>query len=279
MACDSVRFESCLVNEYCWFESECTTTSQRNVAHFLKCFEGPYANREATPDPTRRMQCAGKANLDYQQINACATNKSRVEYIEKILNRTRAPMYSKLNPRGLFPHIFINGVHLYNNSWASLVRVLCQQISTTEQLDLCTSVPMDLTFYLWNTGLAKSTINHHAEALGQAILEATNFVGSSEWLPVNFKTSQPDHSPSYVNIKALDSAQLASVKSIGQEVMQVNARIFHLKAFQSVLVDGIAGSNFGPFLAWALGANGFPNISSNNIRNQSATVPQHVVKF
>ena len=279
MACDSVRFESCLVHEYCWFESDCTTTSQRNVAHFLKCFEGPYANREATPDATRRPLCAEKAGIDYQHVSACTANKTKVEYIEKMLNRTRAPMYSKLHPQGLFPHIFVNGVHLYNNSWASLVRVLCQKIGSTVQLDVCKSVPMDLTFYLWNTGLTISNVNRHADACAQAILEATNFVGSSEWLPINFKTSQPDHSPSYVNIKALDSVQLTSVKSINRELMQVKASIFHLKAFRSVLVDGIAGSNFGPFLAWALGANAFPNISSSNVQNQSATVPEHVVKF
>ena len=69
------------------------------------------------------------------------------------------------------------------------------------------------------------------------------------------------------------------MKSISRELMQVKASIFHLKAFRSVLVDGIAGSNFGPFLAWALGANEFPNISSSNVQNQSATVPEHVVKF
>ena len=279
MACDSVRFESCLVHEYCWFQSECSASSQRNVAHFLKCFEGPYANREATPDPARRPLCAKEAGIDYEQVSGCAANKTEVGRIEKSLNKTRAPMYKKLHPRGLFPHIFVNGAHLYNNSWASLVRVLCKEIGPKDEPEVCTSVPLDLTFYLANTGLNKSDINGHVDNFNKAILEATNFVGSKEWLPINFQTSQPDHSPSYVNIFAVDAVQLTSAKSVDQDTVQIDVTIRSLKAFQSVLLGGIAGSDFGPFLAWAMGSNGFPNIGSNNIKNQSAVAPGRAAIF
>ena len=131
MACDSVKFESCLVNKYCWYKNpnSCNAINQLNVAHFMKCFEGPYANREATPDPSRRELCMRKSNLDYDLINDCANNYTQVNEIEYELNLTRAPLYKKLgrNP-GLFPHIFVNDKHLWNNSWTSLVRILCNEI-------------------------------------------------------------------------------------------------------------------------------------------------------
>lgn len=273
MACDSVRFESCLVHQYCWFENDCSPASQRNVAHFMKCFEGPYANREIIPDPVRRPLCAKESSIDYDLVNLCSANTTEVTTIEKKLNMTRAPMYKKLNPRGLFPHIFVNGAHLYNNSWAALVRILCQEMAPAKVPVVCNSVPLQLTFYLADTGLNKTNVKAHSLLFSKAILEAINLVGSKEWLPINFETQQPDHSPSYVNIQAADYLQITSVEMFGQNTVQINATVQHLKAFQSVLSTGIAGSDFSVFLAWALNFYGYPKITSKNIINQSSVVP------
>jgi hypothetical protein len=281
MACDSVRFESCLVKKYCWYQNDaqsCTSTNQLAVSKFMKCFEGPYANREATPDPSRRKICMEEAKLDYEMINNCASNKTEVDEIEYQLNLTRAPMYKMLGPTpGLFPHIFVNHQHLWNNSWAALVRKLCNEFITKSIVNelvvpkICHSNSVNISFSFVNINpleVNKTLIMNHLQKFENAIVEATNFLTSKTWLPINFGTSQPDGSPSYVNIKAASSATVIAITDDGNNI-DIQFEIEILNAFyNSNILNGIVDDSFPSFLAWAMQKNGFVDIEAKNIKNQ-----------
>ena len=285
MACDSVKFESCLVNKYCWHKNpnSCNATNQLNVAHFMKCFEGPYANREATPDPSRRELCMRKSNLDYDLINDCANNYTQVNEIEYELNLTRAPLYKKLGPNpGLFPHIFVNENHLWNNSWTSLVRILCDEIQSNNNNNhenipnICNSNSIKMSFSFINLNsilLNKTIITNHIQEFNKGLIEALNFLSSQSWLPINFKTSQPDGSPSYVNIKAIDSVEVTKIdeNDDNHNGIYIEIVIKLLNAFydNKNIINGIVGGSFPSFVAWSMENNGFQMVKEDNIFNQT----------
>ena len=112
MDCESTKFDSCLVHAVNSKTSP-LAQNQLGLSRFLKCFEGPFANREKPTDPSERRPCfelafGSKPDL-FDDIAACAKHPSVVRPIEKALNRSRAPMYSRLTPNpGLFPHIFVD---------------------------------------------------------------------------------------------------------------------------------------------------------------------------
>lgn len=283
MACDAVKFESCLVQQYCWYKGICNTTNQLKVARFMKCFEGPYANREAIPDPSRRKLCMKQAQLNYSLVLGCVSNKTQVDKVEYELNLTRLPMYKSLGPQpGLFPHIFVNNNHLWNNSWTSLVRILCNEIKTYN-FSICGANSVDLSFSLVNTksiSLNKTYIANHIPAFESAILQASNFLSSKAWLPINFQTHQPDGSPSYVNIQAINSVTILKLNdglgSKGETIkdtIDVQVRIELLNAFyyNKGIINEIVGLSFPSYLAWALRKNGFDHVNPDNIKNQNLT--------
>jgi hypothetical protein len=126
--CESTHFDTCLVRTNCWY-GNCTDAVQMKLAAFLACFEGPFANREHPTDPSRREGCMKTAGLDIQTVNKCVADKTLLSQSMVQLNTSKTAMYKRLLPNsGVFPHIFVDGVQLYNYTWAGLLRRLCEKM-------------------------------------------------------------------------------------------------------------------------------------------------------
>ena len=217
--CPSTTFDSCLVNTLCPF-GRCDAPTQRRIAHFLRCFEGPFANRENPTNATRREPCMAAAfggAAAYDAASACAGDASAAAAAEGAMNATRAAMYAKLGPNpGLFPHIFIDGKHQSNNSWTALVATLCRHPSFKDAPP-CATVAVTLTFTIESAPFTKSALAGAAAAaaFAEAVGTAADFAISQGALPVNFPTppdapapGNPGWPPSYVNVNAVRSARL-----------------------------------------------------------------------
>ena len=132
--CAATAFDSCLTDlvrdPYGTLAARSGAVNQLALSSFLACFEGPFANQEVQTNATRRRPCFdasfGTADANpWRAVTSCAADPSKVGPIMVALNRTRAPMYAKLQPKpGTFPHIFVDGVHQWNNSWTSLLRTI-----------------------------------------------------------------------------------------------------------------------------------------------------------
>jgi hypothetical protein len=95
---------------------------------------------------------------------------------------------------GLFPHIFINGQHQFNNSWTFLLRSLCgltRGNTSTHPLSGCQHSTFN--FGVEFNGTAVAAIKAAAEGPGQeaflkSLSDALDFVTSSLALPHHFDT-------------------------------------------------------------------------------------------
>ena len=272
--CDSVRFESCLVNLYCWFQNDkaCPSETQLKVAHFMQCFEGPYANREVSPDPSRRPFCMEQASLDFDLVSRCAHDSKQVTQIEFELNETRAPMYKRLGPTpGLFPHIFLDGEHQWNNSWAALVRTLCEKIPSIEAKlpSACTRRRVFVSFDLNDTPVTRDEILAKGTKFESAVHTAMDYAASKVWLPVHFDTHEPDGAPSYVNIKAVDTTVLIDTARTSSSTVHVLLRVDILNGLMNSTQRGCLSEFFLDTLAWSLSTQGFSGITNSSIGNLS----------
>ena len=189
------------------------------------------------------------AGLDYQQVTQCAHNTSLADLVQKQLNSTRAAMYNSLGPEpGLFPHIFLNGRHLYNNTWAAMVRLLCEGLEGVPSA--CKAVTRTLGFTVQIAGVTVPQIQQAAAAVESAVQSAVDFVVSNVSFPVNFNTDEPDGAPSYVNVQAVVHTQLGQVRGLPGAV-RVLLKVATLEAFASDLERGCLMDIFPKFLAWA----------------------------
>jgi hypothetical protein len=219
MDCESTKFDSCLVHAVA-NQTSPLASNQRGLSSFLKCFEGPFANREEPTDPSRRRPCFEQSFGPglFESVAACALNPAVVGPIEEALNKTRAPMYSRLTPNpGLFPHIFINGVHQYNNSWTALFRTLCSALEDDAPRE-CLAQNMTIAFRVhlqhpWKPPVTRSQM---ADLL-EASLEASNLAASRILFPDHWNTTgdagQPRGEPSYVNARPAVAPSLRSLTS------------------------------------------------------------------
>ena len=153
----------------------------------------------------------------YDAATACAGDASAAAVAEGAMNATRAAMYARLGPNpGLFPHIFIDGKHQWNNSWTALVATLCRHPSFKDAPP-CATVAVTLTFTIESAPFTKSALAGAAAAaaFAEAVGTAADFAISQGALPVNFPTppdapapGNPGWPPSYVNVNAVRSARL-----------------------------------------------------------------------
>mmetsp|Transcript_26355 Transcript_26355/g.70381 ORF Transcript_26355/g.70381 Transcript_26355/m.70381 type:complete len:181 (-) Transcript_26355:1706-2248(-) len=90
--CEGTNFESCLVNEVCWY-GDCDTTTQGQLASFMQCYEGPGANSEAEIDPSTRSPCLDQAGFDAEEVmdrvTACTDDEARLDSIKGTLNASK----------------------------------------------------------------------------------------------------------------------------------------------------------------------------------------------
>lgn len=262
------------MNHYCWFQNDraCPPETQLKVAHFMQCFEGPYANREISPDPSRRPFCMEQASLDFDLVSRCAHDSKQVAQIQFELNETRAAMYKRLGPSpGLFPHIFLDGEHQWNNSWAALVRTLCEKIPLigARLPSACTRLRVFVSFDLDHTPVTRDEIMAKVAKFESAVSTAMDYAASKVWLPVHFDTNEPDGAPSYVNIRAVDTTSLIDTARTSSSTVHVILRVDILNGLMKPTRSGCLSGFFPGMLAWSLGAQGFSGVTNSSIRNLS----------
>ena len=61
--CESTGYDGCMTDVHCR-AGGCDAATQRKIARFLACFEGPYANREVNVNASRREPSANAADLN-----------------------------------------------------------------------------------------------------------------------------------------------------------------------------------------------------------------------
>lgn len=276
MDCPATEFDSCLVQEYCWFQDKrpCPTKTQLAVSEFLHCFEGPFANKEAPTNASRREPCMQQAGLDYDRVMNCTLDKDRLRRAQHALNNTRAPMYRRLGPSpGYFPHIFVDGKHLYNMTWAAMVKVLCARITegkgTSTGPIACQSRHAELSFRV--QGIPRGNIEQKAVALERAVQIAADYSVSKEALPVNYEypnwphNEQPDPNgePSYVNVEAMRTVRLVSATAAGGNGVDIKMSATLLEAFAEDFNQ--IGQTLPRYLSWSLALTGVAKINAENI--------------
>lgn len=272
MDCESTKFDSCLVHSVNSKTSP-LASKQQGLSRFLKCFEGPFANREKPTNPSRRRPCFqaafGSDPALFDSVADCARNPSAVGPIERALNRSRAPMYRRLAPHpGLFPHIFVNGKHQYNNSWTSLFRTLCGSLAarSDEVPSVCATHTMTVAFtvhlqHWWQPPTIRS---RQADFL-DAALEASNLASSRVLFPDHWNTSgaagQPRGEPSYVNARPAMAPSLRSL-TIQPDIpaVAIEMNISVLQGLREATAKALSAPQSGAadLFEWALRNRGFP---------------------
>lgn len=265
MDCPSTEFDSCLVREYCWFQnpSPCSPREQLQIASYLQCFEGPFANTEQPTDATMRQPCMASAGLDYNRVMRCVSNADQLKAAQAALNSTRASMYSHIGPPGdnnHFPHLFVGGDtqeshHLANNSWVALVKVLCEnlQLSGTHPA-ACVPVQHSLRFTLVGN-VSADQVTRDPDALALFLTAsriATNFAISNATFPLNFSsnTTREPEEPSYVNVQAVGQIQLQNASGDGR--VDIALRIDVLDAFTNPLRTSSESQGLKHYLSWGV---------------------------
>lgn len=275
--CASTRFDSCLVGRHCW--PNCAGDDARRLTQFLKCYEGPYANTENLTDPTRREPCMQEAGFeDYEDLLACSQNQtagSELDRMQRAINATRGPMYAALKPNpGLFPHIFLNGSHQWNNSWTHLLSTLCDD-EWLSAPPACKRSEETFSFQLQQHGpLTVAAIKAHPWKFQAAVQLAVNYAVSQVAFPVHFRTAgEPGGAPSYVNVKAVRSVEVSKLAPSGVgHWLRVDIKLQGVLAeYEEALRDGCASPEVAEYLAWALSSESntagvFGNVTASDIQ-------------
>ena len=205
--CPATVFDSCLVHELCDPEANmCNATRRLQLANYLACFEGPYANTEVLPPASRTKPCFEKAYgteapLALSRVADCVANNSVA--VQDVLNKSRASMYAMLGPDpGLFPHIFLDGTHFFNSTWSALLRAICDRNVVVGGAAIAACAEMTATFTLDVVTSSCSTIYRRSASYCSAVTDAAN-LAASEWaFPRGWQTdgvAGQGSDPSYVN--------------------------------------------------------------------------------
>lgn len=192
-------------------------------------------------------------------------------------------MYEKLGPHpGTFPHIFVDGVHQWNNSWTALTRTLCGHLSPAPPA--CAVRAAGVTFHLatnWN--VSSASIQRRAQPFADAVLEACNLAASRRLFPWHWNTTgeagQRPGAASYVDVCAASSATLASLTPLPMPTPMPTVAVVvgfeALAALEPPLLNALsraAQDAAAPLLAGTLRAHGFEvgDGSISSIRTKGA---------
>lgn len=232
-ACPDTRFDSCLSHLTCdpIATSECTSAVQLQLASYLACFEGPFANREVQTNASRRAPCLAQAFGSAapaltKAINDCLATD--VAAVESEINKTRAPMYARLQPNpGSFPHIFLDGKHFWNNSWTGLLRAICE---LEPSLSACTSSAATLEFNLSFAHPFSCSILTGGDIakFGSSVRDGANLAASAFAFPEGWVTQDEPgqgNKPSYVDEKAVADAKLTKCTPINNLMLGVRVNL------------------------------------------------------
>lgn len=277
MGCPDTEWDSCLVRTQCW-QGNCSSIAQKREANYLKCYEGPYANQETSPDASRRGSCMKLAGIDSGPVQRCLDNTTLLSETMEYLNTSKTAMYERIKaqssgPPGLFPHIFLNGKHLFNDSWTSLVRILCdaEPQPPAEPLAGCMPSPFEFAVEINSTASVafRSAIMSESgqSSFLSGLTDALDYATSSLALPHHFLTDDdalPPGTPSYVNLKSTTSMSLhghvtmPTSASAGTAALTITLNSASLAVFATPALAAVAGAEFRSLLPWSLQTHKFP---------------------
>lgn len=231
-ACPDTRFDTCLARVTCDpLDGRCLPAAQQQLASYLACFEGPFANREVQTNTSRRMPCLTKAFGEdaaaiSDRIKQCLAND--VADVEVKFNATRAPMYKRLQPNpGMFPHIFLGGEHFWNNSWTALLRAICSSAQTPKP-PACAPGQATLTFDADITGGCGIMTPVDSVVFCAAVRDGANLAAARFALPNGWATEgEPGQGdkPSYVDERAVAEASLTKCTTNAGLASQVKVQL------------------------------------------------------
>lgn len=255
--CEGRVYEQCIMAEACWdVPGGCGQATQLSIANFLKCWEGPDANQEASGDFDELPGCLQEAGLSSPE--QCVSDAPRVANLSEKMRLAKIPMMASLGPDpGSFPHIFVNGEHQGNYSFVALTRTLCETLS---QLGIVTDEPCTweqhaLTFDIQGN-LSVSIIANKTWWNG-AVQDAADVATSAEALPIGFDLADPK----YVNVRATKGAEVSYSLSQGKTSFRVSVQVLH--AFAASF-HGMSGERFAAELAANCTSSGV-NVSAANV--------------
>lgn len=262
--CEGRIQEQCIMSDACWdVPGGCDQASQLRVANFLKCWEGPDANTEASSDMDLLPSCLEGAGLSSPE--QCVSDPQRVEMLSERMRNTKIPMMARLGPDpGSYPHIFVNGEEQGNYSFVALTRTLC---AAFPDLDIAPKVCHWDTYYL-DFDIQGDNIDIYIsiEAFGTwwgaAVQGAANVAVSANALPINFDSADPK----YVNVRALNNTQINSCFCNKEtNITHLSMSVLVLHAFSDSF-EGMSSDRFAGELAEACNGTGI-QVSAGSISN------------
>lgn len=187
------------------------------------------------------------AGLDIQTVNKCVADKTLLSQSMVQLNTSKTAMYKRLLPNsGVFPHIFVDGVQLYNYTWAGLLRRLCEKMDANALPAPCQNqnLAVELKIVGDITGAQPTMLSNAIEA-------AINLVVSNASFPVNFFTDDDalDGAPSYLDVNA---TLKLNVQKPANGVIRFSVTV--LKHFADGFAGAVPTKAFLEYTDWALGA-------------------------
>lgn len=259
--CEGRVYEQCIMAEACWdVLGGCGQATQLSIANFLKCWEGPDANQEASGDFDELPGCLQEAKLSSPEH--CVSDAPRVADLSEKMRLARIPMMASLgSDPGSFPHIFVNGEHQGDFSFVALTRTLCETLSDLSIEDMravdepCHWEQYALTFDI--QGNLSASIGANETWWNGAVQDAADVATSAEALPIGFDLADPK----YVNVRAAKGAEVSYSLSQGKTSFRASVQILHAFAdsFQSM-----SGERFAAELGTNCTSNGV-NVSAANI--------------
>ena len=262
--CPATVFDSCLVHELCDPSADtCNATRRLQLSSYLACFEGPYANTEVLPASARTGLCFTKAYgaeapLAMRRVTDCVANDAVA--VQSALNKTRAPMYAKLGPEpGLFPHIFLDGTHFDHNSWAALLRAICDRNVAVVSRRIAACAERTATFTLDVVTSSCSAIVLRQASYCSAITDAANLAASEYAFPNGWQTdgaAGQGNNPSYVNERAVLQCAYTSCAEGGPTSKSVTVAVTLrglVAGLQATLVGAVADAAAPPRVNGTIG--------------------------
>jgi hypothetical protein len=163
--------------------ASCDKRSQRKLASFFKCFEGPFANHDGPTDFTKARPCAQRAGLDVGAIASCFDS---IENVTTVNNAVQKPFWdaSQAVLAVGFPYVKIND-QAQSANWPDLLSIVCdlQTAAAAAEARIPRGCEVDgaagrrMTVELRGPGVDIAVFS--AAAYAVALTQATNFIISN----------------------------------------------------------------------------------------------------
>ena len=275
--CSSAKWEACLVQEHC-FDGACDSTTQLQLAHFFKCYEGPFANQDGATNFALAAPCTTTAGLSLSKVQSCYDS---IKDSNTVDNSVQKPFFEAAQPiiNNGFPYVTVNGQPVAD--WVTMLRTVCDtyEAGGGKAPAACESVRFQLELkFSAASGLTPDNYNTKGD-LASALVQALDFGYSNVTFPVNFLDDDDPKTPSYFEANTTLSAKVSRASrwfeheqggAVGEAAWTSGlSLVIDAYVLDAALVNtkaSIGDANvFVPFLAQAMGDYGFSGITAADI--------------